>query len=231
MLTEEKKNSIFKCVFSVLTYAVKMEEVIKMVENIKWLGHASLLIEKEGKNIYVDPWKIKEEKKGDLILITHPHYDHCSNEDVKKILKEETVIVAPPDALKEVDGENKKAITPGEEIDLEWVKIEGVAAYNLNKSFHLKGNRWVGFIIKFSETSIYVGGDTDFIPEMEQVKADIVILPVGGTYTMDAEEAAKAVNTIKPEIAIPIHYGDIIGSHKDAEKFSSLVKEAKVKIL
>ncbi|MCD6408566.1 MBL fold metallo-hydrolase [bacterium] len=202
-----------------------------MVENIKWLGHASLLIEKEGKVIYVDPWKIKEEKKADLILITHPHYDHCSNEDVKKILKEETVIVAPSDALKEVDGKNKKAIRPGEGIDFEWVKIEGVAAYNLNKSFHPKANNWVGFIIRFPESSIYIAGDTDFVPEMKQVKANIVILPVGGTYTMDAEEAARAVNTIKPEIAIPIHYGDIVGSQKDAEKFASLVKEAEVKIL
>jgi len=111
------------------------------------------------------------------------------------------------------------------------VKIAGVPAYNINKRFHPKSNNWVGYVIKFADSSIYIAGDTDFIPEMKNIKADIVMLPVGGTYTMTAEEAAKAVEAIKPKIAIPIHFGDIVGSKSDAEKFSSLVKSAQVKIL
>ncbi|MCM8758249.1 MAG: MBL fold metallo-hydrolase [Candidatus Omnitrophica bacterium] len=202
----------------------------KMEENIRWLGHSSILIEMEGKNIYVDPWKIKQ-GKADLILITHSHYDHCSPEDVNKIATEKTTIIATSDSLEKITKGIKKTISPGTEIDLGWVKIVGVPAYNINKQFHPKSNNWVGYVIKFSDTSIYIAGDTDFIPEMKKIKADIVIVPVGGTYTMNAQEAASAVNTIKPKIAIPIHFGDIVGSKADAEKFASLVKDVQVKIL
>ncbi|MCM8765162.1 MAG: MBL fold metallo-hydrolase [Candidatus Omnitrophica bacterium] len=204
----------------------------KMEQNIKWLGHSSILIEKDGKNIYVDPWKLKSDRvKAELILITHPHYDHFSVEDINKIITEKTVIVAPADCIGKISKGIRKNIEPGTEIDLIWVTIAGVAAYNINKQYHPKSNHWVGYVIKFADTSIYVAGDTDFIPEMKHIKADIVILPVGGTYTMDAQEAATAVNTIKPRIAIPIHFGDIVGSRSDAEKFASLVKAAQVKIL
>ena len=204
----------------------------KMVENIKWLGHASILIEKDGKSIYVDPWKLKSDKvKAELILITHSHYDHLSVPDINKIATEKTTIIGPSDCLKEIGKGIKKSIAPGQEIDLGWVKIAGVPAYNINKQFHPKSNNWVGYVIKFADSSIYIAGDTDFIPEMKNIKADIVMLPVGGTYTMTAEEAAKAVEAIKPKIAIPIHFGDIVGSKSDAEKFSSLVKSAQVKIL
>jgi len=205
---------------------------IKMVENIKWLGHASILIEKDGKSIYIDPWKLKKvDKKADAILITHSHYDHCSIEDINKIVTDTTVVIGSPDSLAQVKKGNKKTLSPGGEIDLGWVKINGVPAYNINKNFHPKSNNWLGFVIKFKDGSIYIAGDTDFIPEMKNIKVDIAIVPVGGTYTMNAEEAAKAIDTIKPKIAIPIHFGDIVGSKADAEKFASLVKSAQVKIL
>lgn len=215
-------------IFSVLTRGGE----IKMVENIKWLGHSSILIEKNGKNVYVDPWKLKSDKpKADLILITHSHYDHCSEQDINKIATDKTTIIAASDSLEKISKGIKKTITPGAEISLGWVKVEGVPAYNVNKQFHPKSNNWLGYVIRFSDVSIYVAGDTDFIPEMKNIKADIVILPVGGTYTMNAEEAAKAVNTINPKIAIPIHFGDIVGSKSDAERFKSLVKSAQVEIL
>jgi len=201
-----------------------------MIENIKWLGHSSVLIEKEGECIYVDPWKIKRGEKGDLILITHSHFDHCSPDDIEKVKKDETVIIGPSDAVAKVKG-NTREIKPGEEIDLEWIKIRAVPSYNINKNFHPKSNNWVGYIIQFSNQSIYIAGDTDFIPEMRGLEVDIAILPVGGTYTMNAEEAAEAVNNMKVRIVIPIHYGDIVGSRNDAEKFASCVKNAEVKIL
>lgn len=200
-----------------------------MIENIKWLGHASVLIEREGKVIYVDPWKLKTAKKADLILVTHSHYDHFSIEDINKIMGKDTVLISTEDVVSKMG--KGIVLLPGEKKQLGWVEIEGVPAYNIGKSFHPKESKNLGFLIKFPDSSIYIGGDTDLIPEMENLKADIVILPVGGTYTMDAEEAAKAVNIIKPKYAIPIHYGDIIGSESDALKFKSLVKESEVVIL
>lgn len=202
-----------------------------MVEYIKWLGHASILISIGGKNIYVDPWKlIKEQPKGDLILITHPHHDHFSPDDINKIIKNDSVIIGPHEILKIKTGE-KKEIKPGQEIDLKWVKIKAISAYNTNKNFHPKSNNWCGYLIEIEGQKIYVAGDTDFIPEMKNIVSDIVIVPIGGTYTMSAEEAANAVNAIKPKIAIPYHYGDIVGSEKDAKLFSSFVLNSEVKIL
>lgn len=201
-----------------------------MVDFIKYLGHASILISVGNRNIYVDPWKlVRSEPKADLICITHSHYDHFSPDDISKISKKDTVIIGPRDIMKLKVGE-KIEMKPKDEIDLKWVKVKGVPAYNINKVFHPKSNNFLGYLIEIEGNTIYIAGDTDFIPEMKEIKADIVILPVGGTYTMTAEEAANAVNTIKPKIAIPYHYGDIVGSEKDAKLFSSLVLDAKVEI-
>ncbi|MCM8808834.1 MAG: MBL fold metallo-hydrolase [Candidatus Omnitrophica bacterium] len=202
-----------------------------MVEFIKWLGHASILISIGGKNIYIDPWNlIKIEPKGDLILITHSHYDHFSPDDINKIVKNDSTIIGPHEILKIKTG-IKKEVKPGDEVDLKWVKVKAVPAYNVNKNYHPKGNNWCGYIIEIESKKIYIAGDTDFIPEMKTISADIVIVPIGGTYTMNAEEAANAVNIIKPKIAIPYHYGDIVGSEKDAKLFSSFVLNSEVKIL
>jgi len=199
--------------------------------DIKYLGHASILISTDTRYIYVDPWKIvKEQPKADLILITHPHYDHFSPEDIRKIGKKETVIVGPSDIKKIKIGENRE-IKPNEEIVLDWIKIKGFPAYNLNKSFHPKSNNWLGFVLEIKGEKIYIAGDTDFIPEMKNLKVDIAIVPVGGTYTMNAKEASDAINTINPKIAIPYHWGDIVGSEEDVKLFSSSVLNAKVEIL
>jgi len=192
-----------------------------MLENIKWFGQAAIKISGE-KIIYIDPWKIREDEKADLILITHEHFDHCSPEDVEKIQKEDTVIVTVDECEDKLKGDIK-IVKPGDKIEIKGIQIEAVAAYNLNKNFHQKNYGWVGFIITIDGQRIYHAGDTDFIHEMKDIKADIVFLPVGGTYTMNPEEAAQAVNTIRPRIAVPIHWGDIVGSRQDAEKFKSLV--------
>jgi L-ascorbate metabolism protein UlaG (beta-lactamase superfamily) len=203
-----------------------------MVENIKWLGHASILISTGGKNIYIDPWKlIKDQPKADLICITHSHYDHFSPEDINKILKKETFLIGATGTVNKIKTGEKREIRPGEEVNLGWVKVKGVPAYNINKNFHPKTSNFLGFLIEIEGNRIYIAGDTDFIPEMKEISADIVILPVGGTYTMTAEEAANAVNTIKPKIAIPYHFGDIVGSERDAKLFSSFVLNSKVEIL
>ena len=200
-----------------------------MLENIKWLGHAGFKITGE-KIIYIDPFKIKETEPADIIIITHEHFDHLSEEDIKKIQVGKTVIVVTSDCFSKVSG-NVKTLSPGKSINIDGIKIDGVAAYNINKNFHPKGNSWMGVVITVNGKRIYHAGDTDNIPEMSSLKnIDIALLPVSGTYVMTAEEAANAANKINPKVAVPMHYGSIIGRRTDAEKFKSLCK-CRVEIL
>ena len=190
--------------------------------NIEWLGHASFKIS-NSKIIYIDPWKIKNNDKADLILITHEHYDHFSLADIQKLIGDNTIIVAPEYAAPKIIG-NVKTIRPREKLNIKGIEIEAVRAYNINKKFHPIEKDYIGYIINLDNTKVYHSGDTDLIPEMRSIKTDIALLPVGGTYTMTAEEAANAANIINPKVAIPMHFGDIIGTREDAEKFKSLCK-------
>jgi L-ascorbate metabolism protein UlaG (beta-lactamase superfamily) len=193
-----------------------------MLTKIKWLGHSSVKIE-AGKIIYIDPWKIKNGQKADLILISHTHHDHLSPADIKKIQKEETVIIASSDAASQLSGD-VRVLKPGQEVTVHGITVQAIPAYNIGKAYHPKASQWIGFLLTVEGKTIYYGGDTDLIPEMQNIRADIVILPVGGTYTMTAKEAAEAVNLIRPEFAIPIHYGDIVGTLEDAIQFKGLCK-------
>lgn len=193
-----------------------------MVKGIHWLGHDTFRIVGE-KIIYTDPFKIKKSDRADLILITHEHYDHCSPEDVKKIQDSGTVIVAPADCAKKLSG-NIKIIKVGDRISVAGIDIEAVPAYNTNKQFHTKDRGWTGYIFKADGRSIYIAGDTDYIPEMKTFRTDIALLPVSGTYVMTAEEAIRAALDIRPKVAIPMHYGSIVGSKSDAERFAEGLK-------
>jgi L-ascorbate metabolism protein UlaG (beta-lactamase superfamily) len=193
-----------------------------MLDKIKWLGHASIRIDAQ-KIIYIDPWKIKGGPKADLILISHPHHDHLSLVDVKKIQKEDTVIIATGDAAAQLPGD-VRALKPGDKVMVHGVTVEAVPAYNIDKPYHPQANQWIGFLLMVEGKTIYYGGDTDFIPEMKTIKADVWILPVGGTYTMTAKEAASVINMVRPEVAIPIHCGDFVGAFEDAATFKQLCK-------
>lgn len=203
--------------------------ISSMLKNIHWLGHAGFMI--TGRRvIHIDPYQLRFPEVGDIILITHDHSDHCSPDDVKWLRKGATVIVAPEACAAKFKGD-VRMVKPGDTLTIKGVTIEVVPAYNLDKQFHPKKAGGVGYIITTVEgTRIYHAGDTDLIPEMDQVKADVALLPVGGTYTMDAVEAAQAANKIKPKVAIPMHWGNIVGSRQDAEKFRDLC-EVEVKIL
>jgi L-ascorbate metabolism protein UlaG (beta-lactamase superfamily) len=191
-----------------------------MIENVTWLGHASFKIA-DDKVIYIDPWKLGRAEPADMILITHSHRDHCSPQDVAKLQKEGTVIVTVADCAGEFKGD-VRILKPGDRLKIDGVTIEAVPAYNTDKPNHPKAAGRVGFIIEMGGGRIYHAGDTDLIPEMDEIKADIALLPVGGTYTMTAEEAAQAAEKIKPQVAIPMHYGETVGSLADAEKFKRL---------
>lgn len=193
---------------------------------ITWLGHASVMITHGQFTIYIDPWKLKGPfPKADIVLVTHDHFDHYNEEDVLKVFSEKTRVIAPMSIPLITD-----KVKPGDELTIGGATIEATPSYNVDKVFHPKANGWVGYIVTMDNKRIYHTGDTDRIPEMKNIQADIVLMPVGGTYTMDVCTAKEAAEDIKPSLVIPIHYGDIVGSRKDAERFKQ-VSTANVQIL
>ncbi|HPI91918.1 MAG TPA: MBL fold metallo-hydrolase [Deltaproteobacteria bacterium] len=188
-----------------------------MAVRITWLGHASVCIKGSSATVYIDPWKIRQKDHADIILLTHDHYDHYSEFDIKTLTDETSRIVAPMSTPVVTD-----LIAAGSTLKIKDIGIRAIPAYNLSKAFHPKANGWVGYVVEIDGKKIYHPGDTDRIPEMKGLSVDVAFIPVGGTYTMDAREAAGVFKDISAEHAVPIHYGDIVGSKKDAEQFSEL---------
>jgi L-ascorbate metabolism protein UlaG (beta-lactamase superfamily) len=197
--------------------------MIDLLKGISWLGHDSFKIRAAEGVIYIDPWKVRRAEPADLILITHEHHDHFSAEDVQKLLKPHTTIVTVAAVAKQLKGD-VRTVKVGDTLTVNGVKIEAVPAYNLAKENHPKAAGHVGFIITAGGRRIYHAGDTDLIPEMAKIHTDVALLPVGGTFTMTASEAAQAANLIKPKVAVPMHWGDIIGTRTDAEAFKKACK-------
>ncbi len=196
---------------------------------ISWLGHDGFKI-KNAKTVYVDPYE-KGGEEADILLISHNHEDHCSPEDVKKIVSEKTTIITTAESKRTLSKTKAKEILvakPGQKILIDDVAIETVPAYNVNKfrspghPFHPKEKEMLGFIVTMNGVRIYHAGDTDLIPEMEHFNVDVACLPVSGTYVMTAEEAVESTGHIKLKVAIPMHYGSIVGDVRDAERFKTL---------
>lgn len=200
-----------------------------MIDNIEVLCHSSIKISGEYV-IYIDPFKInKEYHDADLIMITHSHFDHYSEEDIDKVKKQDTVIMGTKDLQEKFlsygFNEDKIIIVePNKQYAYKNINVETIPAYNVNKKFHPKENGWVGYIITINGVRYYIAGDTDITEENSKVKCDVALVPIGGTYTMIATEAANLVNTIMPKYAIPVHYGDIVGTKQDAEDFINALK-------
>jgi L-ascorbate metabolism protein UlaG (beta-lactamase superfamily) len=207
--------------------------------NITRIAHDTFRIA-GSKVLYTDPYKVKEKDQADIVVISHEHFDHLSREDLEKVCTPKTRIVASSlcqDGVKGLKVAETRFVDPGGKASVDGVEIEAVPAYNINKfrepgkAFHPKGEARVGFVIRLDGTTVYFAADTDFIPEMRSIKCDIALLPVSGTYVMTAEEAAKAAVALNPKIAVPMHYGAIVGSEDDARKFKSLVKNCQVEIV
>ncbi len=210
-----------------------------------WFGHASFSFvdEKGNKIYYVDPFDLKAKnlEEADIIFITHAHYDHFSQSDIQKILKDDTVLVATPDILEKIDIENERKVSvePNKSYAVKGFSFSTVPAYNNHPdklNFHPKSNNWVGYIFELNGNKIYHAGDTDFIEEMKPLKSlhlDIAMLPIGGTYTMEVVEAATAANVICAKITIPMHYKNLLREKSEdaEEKFKNQVTNSKVVIL
>lgn len=208
-----------------------------MIERLHWLGHASFRWD-GSKAVYFDPWKLpKGSKKADIICISHEHFDHLSKPDISAVSSSDTVILTCAAGRKEllsagIKCKEVRAMAPGDSTDVSGVKIRAVASYNTNKEFHTRSSKKLGFVVTMDGAAVYHAGDTDRIPEMDALKCDTALLPVSGTYVMNADEAVEAALVIKPGVAVPMHYGDIVGSVSDAKRFEELLKdEIKVKIL
>lgn len=202
---------------------------------LKWINHqAAFRIFKIAGScvVYIDPWEVEPSADADLILITHAHYDHLSPQDVEKLRSAETTIIGPPDCIAKLKGDTK-SIAPGHKLSISDILVEAVPAYNIRperQGFHPKKNNWVGYVVDIDGRRVYHAGDTDFIPEMATIKCDVALLPAGGTYTMDGSEAAAAANAINPKIAVPMHWGKVVGSLKDVENFRKIAK-SRVEVL
>ena len=208
--------------------------------HIRWYGHDTFALTHDNLTVCIDPYRLDKKIDADIVLISHNHFDHLSNDDLKKASSDKTTIVAAKECLGQINAKNKEiiGIGPNEEKTVSGVKIRAVRAYNTNKinpdtkkPFHPKEDNKVGFLVTVNNVVFYHTGDSDDIPEMSDLKPDVLFVPVSGTYVMNANEAVTATEKIKPKLAIPMHYGTIVGSEDDAKTFKKLVRSCQVQIL
>ena len=193
--------------------------------NISINAQSSVRISYKDKIIYFDPFKVGDlYNDADYIFISHPHYDHFSPDDIEKIKSDKSKIVVPIELENDVKNlgfldQNIVLVSPGNKYTLDEIEFETVVAYNENKNFHRREYNWVGYIINLNGKKLYFAGDTDNVPEIRNISCDIAFVPIGGTYTMDVDEAVELIKDIKPSITIPIHYKTIVGNADDAYLF------------
>jgi L-ascorbate metabolism protein UlaG (beta-lactamase superfamily) len=208
-----------------------------MLERFTWFWQSGYRWTEDGLTVYIDPKNVPQGfEPGDVIFITHAHFDHYSPEDLERLRKEDTEIVAPLDVAKELSGQ-VTAVAPGDTLDVKGVKGEVVPAYNIAEDrldAHPKENGWVGYVLRLGDFTVYHAGDTDHLPELEVIKTHLAFLPIGsGGFTMDPHEAATLALAMRPEIAVPMHYGFVEGClpASEAETFKEAADPIKVEIL
>ena len=214
----------------------ELKEPLKsLIENIPWYGQSSIRIPFKDKFIYIDPFKLTEKEPATVILITHPHFDHFSIEEIGKVTKHNTPIYAPKecnDQLRSKGYTNCVDVVPGQSFNIGDIHFETVPAYNTVKNNHPKEKQWVGYILTLDGIRIYHAGDTNRIPEMQSIRCDIAFMPLGQTYTMlNVQEAVDAITDLKAKVAIPFHYGMYEGAASDALLFKQLLTNKAITII
>lgn len=207
----------------------------ELTRALTWYRQAAFRLALSGaKHVYIDPWQLTGDigTLADIVMVTHAHQDHFSRDDIAKITGPSTTILAPADVAAQLTG-NVRPVKPGDTLDIGGVKITAVPAYNNvpGRTGHPKERNWVGYVVEFGGRSYYHGGDTDNVPELASLKVDVALVPIGGTFTMDANEAATLVKTMRPRVAVPMHYGYASGSPTDAERFRSAASGVDVAVL
>ena len=204
-----------------------------MLERFTWYRQSAYLWQGDGINVYIDPWGVTGDPPADVVFITHAHFDHYNPESLEKVVGTRTKLVAPHDVARDLSGD-VTAVAPGESLEVAGIKVRTVPAYNTAEDrleAHPQANDWVGYVLDLGGTAYYHAGDTDHLPELDQVKADVTFLPIGGTYTMEAPEAAGLAKAISPRLAVPMHYGFVVGTPADAETFKREAAPVEVRTL
>ncbi|MEX2405939.1 MAG: MBL fold metallo-hydrolase [Actinomycetota bacterium] len=205
-----------------------------MLEGFTWFRQSAMRYAGDGLKLYIDPWGTgPEDAPADLILITHAHDDHLQPSEIERLSGADTKVVAPRDVAKELSGA-VTAVSPGESHEVAGVRFETVPAYNVVEErldMHPKTNAWVGYVIELGGRRYYHAGDTDALTELESLTTDVAMVPIGGTYTMDAREAAGLVRAMRPQLAVPMHYGFVVGSPSDADRFEKEAAPVRVEML
>lgn len=205
-----------------------------MLERFTWFRQSAFRWTDGERTIYIDPWGTPQDAPpADLILITHAHFDHFQPDEIARLSTGETMVAAPHDVAKELGGD-VTPVVPGESHELAGVRFTTVPAYNTREEaldFHPKANRWVGYVLELTDHAYYHAGDTDHAPELDDVRTDVAFVPIGGHYTMDAVAAAGLVKAIGPRVAVPMHYGFVVGSRSDGERFREAASPVPVELL
>ncbi|HSD49226.1 MAG TPA: MBL fold metallo-hydrolase [Actinomycetota bacterium] len=204
-----------------------------MLQDLTWFRQAAFRWEGQGPVVYIDPWGITDPVPADVILITHAHHDHFQPREIDRLRTPTTKLVAPKDVAAGLSGD-VTPVAPGEVHEVGGLRFETVPAYNIAEErldMHPQRNGWVGYLFEYAGRRFYHGGDTDALPELEPIRTDVALVPIGGTYTMDAEEAADFVRAMEPGLAVPMHYGYVVCSPSRADVFRKLAAPVPVQIL